>query len=96
MLHKILWELIYIFLFFLQPYTFGVNSWEVSSFTCSFCNKVFGQSIDLQRHERVHTGERPYSCSYCPYKAKRKHHLDGHTYRIHKISPEKISHQFSK
>jgi KRAB domain-containing zinc finger protein len=35
------------------------------SFKCSFCSKTFRNSFAFTRHVRVHTGERPYSCSLC-------------------------------
>lgn len=35
-------------------------------FTCGFCSKVFNFYWYMKRHERVHTGERPYKCKDCP------------------------------
>ncbi|KAL1450803.1 hypothetical protein WDU94_003123 [Cyamophila willieti] len=35
-------------------------------FVCSFCSKVFNFYWYMKRHERVHTGEKPYKCKLCP------------------------------
>ncbi|ODM91040.1 Zinc finger and SCAN domain-containing protein 31, partial [Orchesella cincta] len=35
------------------------------SFECLFCNKMFSSFTGLDNHTRVHSGEKPYSCSIC-------------------------------
>ncbi|KAI9354037.1 hypothetical protein BD770DRAFT_325314 [Pilaira anomala] len=32
---------------------------------CMFCYRAFSRKHDLLRHTRVHTGIKPYRCSYC-------------------------------
>ena len=36
-------------------------------FACSFCPQAFNRRDDKARHERMHTGAKPYACSVCEY-----------------------------
>eukprot|EP01083_Nonionella_stella_P235519 828092_1 len=51
---------------------------------CSYCDKRFQYYSKLKRHERVHTGERPYKCTFefCSKRFKQKHDMWRHQ-RLH-------------
>lgn len=53
------------------------------NFKCKFCGKIFVHEGTLIRHERIHTGERPYECRLClktfRVQDSLKKHLRTHT-----------------
>ncbi|KAK3850464.1 hypothetical protein Pcinc_042845 [Petrolisthes cinctipes] len=51
---------------------------------CKFCGKHCETPSQLAIHLRAHTGERPYSCPHCDYRATQKHHVKSHLQRRHK------------
>ncbi|XP_053378548.1 zinc finger protein 544-like [Mercenaria mercenaria] len=50
---------------------------------CQLCGSQLKSKQNLQIHMLTHTGEKPWTCSYCGKKFRRKHHLDGHIYSQH-------------
>ncbi|XP_034057883.1 zinc finger protein 835-like [Gymnodraco acuticeps] len=51
-------------------------------FGCSVCSKYFTYRSNVQRHMRVHTGEKPFSCSVCTKSFASSETLKKHM-RIH-------------
>lgn len=39
---------------------------------CPFCQRSFNKTSNLKRHILTHTGEKPYACPKCPYRAAQK------------------------
>lgn len=53
--------------------------------SCSHCGRYFLRMVDLIRHVRTHTGEKPFACPYCDFRSAQS----GNVYRhIKKVHPE--------
>ena len=59
---------------------------------CGHCGKVLKDSTDLARHERTHTGARPYRCIICNKLMSLKGNLRKHITRKHGIIDEDPNH----
>ncbi|XP_070711380.1 early growth response protein 4-like [Pempheris klunzingeri] len=54
---------------------------KVKPFPCSVqgCERRFSRSDELNRHVRIHTGQKPFQCAICARSFSRSDHLTTHT-----------------
>ena len=45
---------------------------------CRFCPALFKSNTDVLRHERIHTGEKPFKCNVCEKAFNRKGNMEKH------------------
>jgi len=50
---------------------------------CVYCGKTFSQKGNMERHQRQHTGERPFGCPHCSCSYTRKETLKVHINQAH-------------
>lgn len=86
--HSFCWVCVYIRLRHLCLYP--VFSGKM--YVCQYCKAEFAQSIELTRHVRTHTGDRPYVCRECGKGYSQAHGLSVHLQTFHSTSTHTHTH----
>lgn len=60
-----------------------------SHYSCPCCYREFSKSSNLKRHILTHTGEKPYACPICPYRAVQKVQVVQHLKSKHSAGQSK-------
>jgi KRAB domain-containing zinc finger protein len=59
-----------------------IHDKETKKLSCQQCSKSFFQKVDLMRHRRTHTEEKPYGCTVCDKSFTSSSNLNQHM-RVH-------------
>ena len=60
-----------------------VTALNSARYSCSFCNYSTIYKDTLIKHERTHTGDKPFRCAICGYAASQRNNVRIHAARKH-------------
>ncbi|KRT78167.1 zinc finger protein, partial [Oryctes borbonicus] len=63
----------------------AIDPLRTEKFPCILCGKSFNTQYQFNKHNLIHSDNRPYACPHCTYKSKSKYLLKTHLFRRHKI-----------
>ena len=66
-----------------EPNHLNQNKQDSNQYQCKFCGKEFKTNSSFTKHERIHTGEKPFECKTCKKKFTQISNLKKHEI-IHK------------
>jgi len=66
-----------------EMYDYHIKSKHERSHTCGYCGNRFPERRTLVKHERCHTGEKPYACDQCDFRCSSSSSLCQHKRRRH-------------
>lgn len=56
---------------------------DSKQYVCKQCSKSFHFKYQLSQHERIHSGDKPFTCLHCDYKARTNDLLTKHVNGVH-------------
>ena len=68
------------YFFFLQGEPIALGG---DVFACPYCNKTMKDKSNMKRHVKIHTGEKPFKCPFCPFAAVQKKSIVSHALTKH-------------